>query len=195
MIVVRGRTVPSVWSILGRGTTCAAQESFTRRGGARVRTTDSVHDAETLGIEACRVGIVVVARNRAIARRLVERDRLAETIVRVEPDLVVPGASRRGFQCVEQSRTQTESARVGMEPHPLDLADAFLERAQGTAADRSPAVDDDEGHGGSDRTLVPAIELVSETAGDLAEIRRLRGMHGGVPLRAALDARGGAGEQ
>src|SRR6185312_4805436 len=81
-----------------------------------------------------RVGLVVERRHLAIAGAAIERLRLDEAAVGLEPEHLDPELARLGFERREQARADAEPARLGSDPHALHFADAPLRVEAGVEA-------------------------------------------------------------
>src|SRR5262249_57190252 len=92
-----------------------------------------------------RVRLGVEGLHLAISRRAIERDRLVERVVRLEPHDARAAGGGSALELAEQTTADSEPAnRVG-DPHPLELGGLAVVKLQRTAADRLPAPRRDEG--------------------------------------------------
>ena len=89
---------------------------------------------EVLGEPVLRVGVVVVALDRSMPGRLVQRDCFEQRRVGVEDDAAMAELAGDTFEVVEQSTAETDATPVGVDPHPLDLAGRGVEALDAAAA-------------------------------------------------------------
>src|ERR1700685_4561714 len=83
-----------------------------------------------------RIGIVVEARDLAIAAGSIQVQGFVERSIGVQTDSAKSTASGFALPLGQQTPTETESPRIRRNPHALDLADAARQRSQSAAADR-----------------------------------------------------------
>src|SRR6266702_28273 len=127
-----------------------------------------------------RVGLVVEGRYLAVAGRPVQRDRLGQCLVGLQPQHPDPVRRSPGLELGQQPAAEAEAADRGRDPHPLDpgnlggRAGVELQRA---AADRLPAQRRDQeqsrGRGhlvGGRRDAPGRVEAAVEAPGQLVHV-------------------------
>src|SRR5574337_755702 len=85
-----------------------------------------------------RVGIVVEARDFAIASPQIEGARLEKRLVGVEPHGFEAHLARLGLEPAHDRSRHPESSHIGARPYALDLAAGLVHALQAAAADRPP---------------------------------------------------------
>src|SRR5262249_56345716 len=85
-----------------------------------------------------RVRLIVEGRDFTISAPAIERLRLLEGSIGLEPQRSQSEVSRQRFQRFEHAPADAKSARVGTHPHALDFADVSILHLERAATDRLP---------------------------------------------------------
>src|SRR5262245_41331082 len=124
-----------------------------------------------------RIRLVVERLDLKIAALAIQRLRFFESPVGLEPERAHSKISCTRFQRFENAPTDAETARIGSDPHALDLADSSILHFERAATDGLTAeAGDDEDAGGRHQLIgvggdaLCRVESGFEAAGQLAKI-------------------------
>src|SRR5262249_14136520 len=124
-----------------------------------------------------RIRLVVERLDLKIAALAIQRLRFFESPVGLEPERGHSKISCTRFQRFENAPTDAETARIGSDPHALDLADSSIFRLERAASDGLTAEAGDAEDAGGRRPPIGVggdalcrVESGFEAAGQLAKI-------------------------